>query len=107
MRPSELAYVAEKITCCGLNNIATVFGCTQFEYDSSFEEYDNETLVNEILLNWNKKTLTNSKDEPRHLLVRKLIELKNYLERTSQICQLSEKEFEKVLKDLDIHGKSL
>ena len=103
MRPSELAYVAEKITCCGLNNIATVFGCT---HDSSFEEYDNEMLVNEILLNWNK-TLTNSKDEPRHLLVRKLIELKNYLERTSQICQLSEKEFEKVLKDLDIHGKSL
>ena len=103
MRPSELAYVAEKITCFGLNNIETVFGCT---HDSSFE-YDNETLVNEILLNWNKKTLTNSKDEPRHLLVRKLIELKNYLERTSQICQLSEKEFEKVLKDLDIHGKSL
>ena len=104
MRPSELAYVAEKITCCGLNNIATVFGCTQFEYDLSFEEYDNE--MNEILLNWNK-TLTNSKDEPRHLLVRKLIELKNYLEKTSQKCQLSEEEFEKVLKDLDIHGKSL
>ena len=48
MRPSELAYVAEKITCCGLNNIATVFGCTQSEYDSSFEEYDDEKLVNKF-----------------------------------------------------------
>ena len=95
LRPSELSFVAEKIACCDLNNIATVFGCSQYD-----ETFDKEKLINKILLDWDKNL--NSEDEPRYILVKKLIELK---QRTLQE-HLSEKEFEKIIKEIDIYGNS-
>ena len=98
LRPSELSFVAEKIVRCDLNNIATVFGCSQYD-----ETFDKEKLINKILLDWDKN-LINIEDEPpaRYILVKKLIELK---QRTLQE-HLSGKEFEKIIKEIDIYGNS-
>ena len=95
LKPSELAYIAEKIALCDHSIVGKIFG---FKDLSQYQEVKGAKCFNAMLLEWDR--INQSQIEIRQTLSRKLLELEE-----SYNGPLEQKpDFETLAKEIDIHG---